>query len=376
MSKKILSVVLAIALVASCFAVSAFALGGLGFEELDENGVTLEGYTQSWELGVPVDNGDGTWSVDVTLDANYTVGPIQFKVTNTDNANVVLDGFTANGDVVPENWMVDEVYSNETGIVALIPQPEVDAVDAIDCTGGVVIGTLTYTVAGTASATIAIDPDRKTATNPGGSLIAARMSDGNVVTGTAIVGQDVLSVGPDRVIGAAPSTPPTLQVIDGTNGVIDTSRTNLDEEFEGTTCDGYLYGVSPIDDGETIDGVFEVIGDGTMNIIDSPLEFGTDCGTGTMVQVLDLDGAVVAEYVLIVFGDVNGDGEATVDDASDIELHDGYMYGDNGRMVSYQIFAADLNMDEEATIDDAADVELHDGYMYGDTGRLPSNIYA
>jgi hypothetical protein len=36
MSKKLLSVVLALALVFSCFAVSAFAIGGLGYENDDD----------------------------------------------------------------------------------------------------------------------------------------------------------------------------------------------------------------------------------------------------------------------------------------------------------------------------------------------------
>ena len=61
-TRKLLSVVLALAMLVSVFAVSANAYG---YE--DENAA----YTQTWDLSEPVDNGDGTYSVDVLLKTNY-----------------------------------------------------------------------------------------------------------------------------------------------------------------------------------------------------------------------------------------------------------------------------------------------------------------
>ncbi len=361
MSKKILSVVLALALVCSCFAVSAFAMGGMGYEDADAT------YTQAWELGTPVDNGNGIWTVDVKLTANYSVGAIQFTVENTNNAGAVLSAVAA-GSAIPETWEADVAFSKTTGKVMINANPSTDAVYAFDASAGVVVATLTYTVADGETATINIKNDPKTATTPGGTLIAARMSDGNVVTGTAIVGQTVTSVGSSQNLGAVASVPPVLQVIDGAAGVIYTEypAPNLNEE-EGTTCDGYIFGWDSEGD-HSVDEIFEVVGDGTMNIVAN--DEGHECASGTMVQVLDLEGTVVAEYVVIIFGDVNGDSYADSNDASAIELHEGYEFGDSGQLPTYLQFAADVNLDGAADSNDASVVELHEGYEFGDNGRL------
>ncbi len=361
MSKKVLSVALALCLVFSCFAVSAFAIGGTDYED---EGAT---YTQAWELATPVqDATDSTkWTVDVKLTADYSVGAIQFTVENTNNEGAVLTGVAA-GSAIPAEWIADVNFLNETGKVIINANPTSDAVYAFDASAGVVVATLTYTVAENATATINIKNDPKTATTPGGTLIAARMSDGNVVTGTAIVGQTVTSVGNSQNLGAKKTTPPTLQAIAGTIGVVDTSRTDLNSN-EGTTCDGYIYGLEPFNY-ETVDAVFEVVGDGTMNIVAN--DYGSEAGTGTMVQVLDLDGNVVAEYVLVVFGDVDGDGEVTVLDASEVELHAGYVYPDNYGMsrfnYDYQAFAACVDGCGDASTLDASEIELSAGFIYPD----------
>jgi hypothetical protein len=91
-----------------------------------------------------------------------------------------------------------------------------------------------------------------------------------------------------------------------------------------------------------------------------------------MVQVLDLNGEVVAEYVLIIFGDVDGDAEVTGYDASAMELHEAYMLEtETTRFLAYQAFAGDVDCDGEATGYDASAAELHEAYMLEtDTTRL------
>lgn len=360
MSKKILSVVLALALVLTTFAVSAFAVGGTGFE--DDNTKT-----QTWALSDPRDNGNGTYDVDVILTANYVVGTISFQVTNPDAEDGKLVGAELTSVKKGAALTYDaNIQKNKTsGLVAIIPEPGNEDEKGVDLTNGGVIATLTFTLKAE-SAEIAIKNDPKTKTNQGGNLIAVRLDDENLTTATWIYGQTVVSVGSTKTLGAAAAADPELAVIDGTIGVIDDSKTEYGVDYNA--CDGYIYGIEP-ESGESIDAVFEVIGDGEMEVI--PNEAGSDCGTGTLVNVLDLDGNVVATYVLIIFGDIDGDGQITSFDGSDAIDHDGYAYGENLRIEAPEvIFAGDIDVDGDITAFDGSDFIDHDGYAYGETMRI------
>ena len=359
MSKKLLSVFVALMMVVSMFAIVANAAG---YED-DE---TAAEYTQDWALSEPVDNGDGTWTVDVLLTTNYGTGPIQFVLTNTDTSVAAIKSVTL-GDAIPESYNATVSVSKAKGKVMIIADTTgTGTITAEEIDG--VIATVVYNYAGEGSAEIAIDDNAKSATNVAGTLIAARMSDGDLVTGDPITGQTV-TVGDSVIIGGAAEAP-TLAVIDGTAGVIDTTRQDMYCDMDGfgtgdATFTGYIYGVEP-EYAETVDAIFEVAGDGELEIIAN--DAGSEAGTGTIVNVLDGNGDVVESYVLVIFGDVNGDGMVDAVDAGDVEFHDGWAYeaSSNGMRfeLAYQAFAADVNCDGMADAVDAGDIEFHDGYAY------------
>ena len=356
--RKLLSVLVALMMVVSMFAIVANAAG---YED-DE---TAAEYTQDWALSEPVDNGDGTWTVDVLLTTNYGTGPIQFVLTNTDTSVAAIKSVTL-GDAIPESYNATVSVSKAKGKVMIIADTAgTGTITAEEIDG--VIATVVYNYAGEGSAEIAIDDNAKSATNVAGTLIAARMSDGDLVTGDPITGQTV-TVGDSVIIGGGEA--PTLAVIDGKAGVIDTSRQDMycDESEAGTgdaTFTGYIYGVEP-EYSESIDAVFEVVGDGYMSIVAN--DAGSEAGTGTVVEVYDNSDNLVASYVLVIFGDVNGDGMVDAVDAGDVEFHDGWAYeaSSNGMRfeLAYQAFAADVNCDGMADAVDAGDIEFHDGYAY------------
>lgn len=383
MSKKLLSVVLALSLVLSVFAVGAFAIGGIGYESAEDAAT----YTQAWSLGEPVKNGDN-YTVDVMLNANYGVGAIQFQVIkNVSAGTLTLESIAVNASVIPDNWLADAFVEDSTGEAVIIPNPSDDAVDAVNLTGGKVIATLTYAASADVAATLKINvADAKSATNPDGTLIAARMSDGNVVTGKALVGQTVSQDTNTVTIGASTSEGPTLVAKAGVGGVVDKTRTALAMVDDGSYtpieggCTGYIYGVDPVVGAEigtpntTIEEVFEISGDGSMEIVPSAL--ASESGTGTMVNVKNTDGIVVETYCLIVFGDVNGDGAADGIDTGIMEAHDAYVYGIDletgedtlglyGRMNPYQEFAADQDISGACDGVDAGTFEQHDAYVFG-----------
>lgn len=360
-TRKLLSVVIALMMVVSMFAMTANAAY---YYESEEDAAT---YTQTWALSEPVDNGDGTYTVDVSLTTNYGTGPIQFVLTNSDTSVAAIQSVTL-GDAIPASYNATLSVSKAKGKVMIIADTAGTATITAEEINGV-IATVVYTYAGSGSATIAIEDDAKSATNVGGSLIAARMGDGDVVTGYPITGQTV-DAGNSVVIGGSAAQAPTLAVIDGTIGVIDTTRQDMycDESGFGmgdATFTGYIYGVEP-EYMETIDAVFEVVGDGYMSIVAN--DAGSEAGTGTIVEVYNNNDELVETYVLVIFGDVNGDGFVDAVDAGDIEFHDAWMYeaSSNGMRFeyAYQSFAADVNCDYSSDAVDAGDIELHDAYMY------------
>lgn len=363
-TRKILSLLVAVVMVFGVFSVCALAAGNDVKADSDTT------HTQEWALSEPQKNSDGSWSVDVTLKTNYPTGAIQFVVTNADG-NATLKSATL-GAAVPAAYNATISKNATKGKVMITPQTSNVSVLAGEAVNGV-IATLTYTVADGKQATIAIANSPKIVDNVDGTLLAAYCKD--LVSSDMLIGQTVTSTGVSRTLGE--SAKPELVVKEGTNGVIDTTRTALVTEDESTyTVDGLLYGVETskdVDDGtnnvdQTIADVFEVK-NGTMNIVKN--DANSSCGTGTKVQVLDKSGNVVATYVLVIFGDINGDGRINSIDANFAELHDIGYYpdgddGDGEITDTVKLFAADVNADGRVNPTDSNMMSLSDIGYYPD----------
>ncbi|MCL2509227.1 MAG: InlB B-repeat-containing protein, partial [Oscillospiraceae bacterium] len=89
-----------------------------------------------------------------------------------------------------------------------------------------------------------------------------------------------------------------------------------------------------------------VIGDATVEVIPSS---GNREGTGTKVIVRDGSGTIIDEYTVIVFGDINRDGNA---DGQDAVLLNYYLSGLNINLDMYQMAAADVDGDGDVDWDD------------------------
>lgn len=295
MSKKILSVVLALVFVVSTFAVSAFAVGDIA---LDPEASTK---TQTWALGEP--SKDAPYTVDVSLTANYKVGAIQFKVANADE-NALLKGVALNAAVFGEDWADNyDVDFTEDGLVLIVPTPGNASKQGPDLTGGKKIVTLTYELAeGASSAKIGIANDPKNADNIGGSLIAVRMSDDSLTTGTLYYGQTVTSVGETRTLGSAAAADPVLKgahegIIINVGQTCGGAYAGTIYGFTGTRWASKAYLNNQL-----------VVENGTM----TPVANATGkWGTGATVEVYNLNGEKVATYAVVIFGDIDGNGQIT-----------------------------------------------------------------
>ena len=328
MSKKVLSVMLAIMLVLSTFAVTAFAAGS-GFEVEDETeGVILS--TQVWSLSKEATKvSDSVYKVDVALTTDYVTGAISFRVDAANGAT--LTAVEINKAVITYDF---DLAFNANGLVAIVPQPGTEAEEGIKVDG--VIATLTYTLAGEGD-TLTLVNDAKTETNPGGDLIAVRLSDKNLSTGTMIYGQRVVDANGNDIeaneviasvnIGAVAAAP----VLKGVNtGFVDTNRKYVYGVPAGSNANNYF----------TVEnGSFEMSGN----------------GTGATLTVKDTAGNAVDTYTLVIFGDTTGDGTIAAADATLIVNHAAKLQTLTGAIA----FAADTTADGTIAAGDATLVVNH-----------------
>lgn len=306
MSKKILSIVLALTFALSCFAVSAFAIGELGYEDEDST------YYQKWSLSEAVEDASGNWYVEVSLEADYKVGAMQFELEFS-SADITIADVVA-GDGLTDDYNADIAFdtTGSSNIVAIIPNPIEDADEAIDASAGIVVCTVYFTVADGASGTVQIVDDAKSKTNPGGTLFAARMSDGILATGASIIGQDTTIETPERNIGAVSLPADLVKKASAEAGiVIDTTHT-----FGGAYT-GVVFGFTQAANNtfmntNYLNNNLEASNGGSLAF--SRSIGATGYGTGTVITVKNADGTVAATYVVVIFGDVDGNGLINTND--------------------------------------------------------------
>lgn len=341
MSKKVLSVMLAIMLVLSTFAVTAFAAGSAFEVEDKDEGVILS--TQVWSLSKEATKvSDSVYKVDVALTTDYVTGAISFRVDAANGAT--LTDVEINESVITYAY---DLAFNANGLVAIVPQPATEAEEGIEVDG--VIATLTYTLAGEGD-TLTLVNDAKTETNPGGDLIAVRLSDNNLSTGTMIYGQRVVDENNDDIeadaviasvnIGAVAAAP----VLKGVNtGFVDTDRK-------------YVYGVPVGNDANN----YFTVENGSFEI--------TGSFTGAVLTVKDLAGNAVDTYTLVIFGDVNGDGVVAAGDSTVVLNH----VSTAAPLTGAYLFAADVNADNVIAAGDSTVILNH----VSTAAPLAANVWA
>ena len=306
MSKKVLSIVLALALALSCFAVSAFAIGEIAYEDEDST------YTQKWSLSEAQEAADGRWYVDVTLDTNYLVGPMQFAF-DISSADIVIDDVVG-GAILNEDFGADIAFDStgKTNIVAIIPNPYEDATAALDFSGGAVVCTVYFSVADGASGTVQIKNDAKSKTNPGGTLFAARMTDGVLASGTSVVGQITTIESDARNIGAVSLPADLVKKAAAEAGILIDKAHTFGGAYTGVVYGFTQAAANTFMNTNYLNNNLEASNGGSLAFSRSIGKSGY--GTGTVITVKNADGSVAATYVVVIFGDVDGNGLTNVTD--------------------------------------------------------------
>ena len=289
-SKKIISLILAVAMVIGVFAISAFAAAPAATITLSADNAQVE-------------SGD-TITITVTASAteDFYVGPFGIPVEYDSTLVTFVSATVAN--VFGASTTDYAVNSATAGKVAIAGWPTNAGTPVAPNLNGanVVLATLTFTATADGEAVFAIADDQKTTANPTGLFYMGSFDGSNPKTAALTeMGQTLTAVSTTVTIGSA--EPELILTATGeANGVIiDTHKT-----FGGAYA-GVVYGFP-----QATNTTFRTINYITTNLTttagaitaaDLARTIGTaGYGTGTTITV----GSKV--YVIVIFGDSNGDG--------------------------------------------------------------------
>ncbi len=335
-SKKIICLVLAIAI-----AISVLTTALIVTANAKETTVNIS--VDKTELA----NGESA-TVSVSVKSNYPIATMSIPVfydkelVDVGNAVATLTNYSfSNAIVDSESVDIDKIYANTNidsgkfGFVLVNYIGEAGA-ELPDNVNDVVLTFEITAKAGISGTAVlkTVEKSAKTEENIEGMLYFGAPVTGKIINEIPENVENVdLSTASANVV--IKNEAPKLVSVDGTSGVVDDTNK-------------YIYGISA---GSNINDLFKVK-NGKINLVAN--ENGVTNGTGAKVQVLDGGNQVVDTYTVIIFGDVNGDGEVTMADADTVTI------ASLGTMIEDTIcnMAADVNGDIQITMADSIAVEL------------------
>lgn len=344
-AKKAISLIVSVVMLLGVLAVGVFANDNTG---VAENGtIALSFDKASYSAG-------DTVKVTVKLTTDYYAATVSVPVQYDSSAVKFVSGTTAStlfgaGDAT-KTVVNDAAAGGKTYVyVGVLPQAAGGAV--AQKANGVVLSTLIFTASKAISDTAAafgVLNDQKTMTNLGGKLYVGSYKTSDVTSTVYTTGQKLTF----PVMKAAAAADPELILTEEGNGAV--IRTNLCTGSGDYA--GCVFGIDTINGANIEDyvttkaGSIEVVANDQGNMT-----------TGATILLKDDSGKVVATYVFIYFGDVNGDGAVDSADAAAVELHDQFVELLDEDTAPY--YAAEVNGDSAIDSADAGAIELHDQFV-------------
>lgn len=346
-AKKAISLIVSVVMLLGVLAVGVFANDNTG---VAENGtIALSFDKASYSAG-------DTVKVTVKLTTDYYAATVSVPVQYDSSAVKFVSGTTAStlfgaGDAT-KTVVNDAAAGGKTYVyVGVLPQAAGGAV--AQKANGVVLSTLTFTASKAISDTAAafgVLNDQKTMTNLGGKLYVGSYKTSDVTSTVYTTGQKLTF----PVMKAAAAADPELILTETGKDYGTVIRTNLCTGSGDYA--GCVFGIDTINGGNIEDyvttkaGSIEVVANDQGNMT-----------TGATILLKDDSGKVVATYVFIYFGDVNGDGAVAGTDAVAVELHDAWIETIDEDTAAY--YAADVNGDGAVDGTDAVAIEAHDAWL-------------
>lgn len=344
-AKKAISLIVSVVMLLGVLAVGVFANDNIG---VAENGtIALSFDKASYNAG-------DTVKVTVKLTTDYYAATVSVPVQYDSSAVKFVSGTTAStlfgaGDAT-KTVVNDAAAGGKTYVyVGVLPQAGSGAV--AQKANGVVLSTLTFTASKAISDTAAafgVLNDQKTMTNLGGNLYVGSYKTSDVASTAYTTGQKLTF----PVMKAAAAADPELILTEEGNGaVIRTDLCTGSGDYAG--C---VFGIDTLN-GENIED-FVTTKAGSIEVVAND---NGEFSTGATILLKDAAGEVVATYVFIYFGDVNGDGAVDSADAAVIRFHDEYVALIDEDTAT--LYASEINGDGAIDSADAAAIEFHDQYI-------------
>lgn len=342
-SKKILSLALALVMALSMLTIGVFAA------------VTTPTATFTvTSSATEVANGD---EITITVTANATedfyAGPMSLPI----EYDASLFEYVANSATVSDIYgagVTKSVVKSDSGKLTVALTPTTSGTVTAPNLNGANLAVLTFklkAIGTTGSSTIAIADDQKTASNISGKFYCGSFDGSNPMTDELTeIGQTLNRVG-TTVAYAAAGTPELILTEEDNGAVIRTDLCTGSGEFAG--C---VFGIDTLNGENIEDFVTTIVG--SIEVVENA---DGNMSTGSTILLKDTAGEVVATYVFIYFGDVNGDGAVDGSDAGDVEAHDAWLVTIEEDTAAY--YSADVNGDGSVDGSDAGDIEAHDAWL-------------
>lgn len=339
-AKKVLSLVLAVVMVAATFAFSASAATQNATFTVSVDKATV---SQGEVITVTVNLTTGYYAGPTNVPVYYNPAVFEFVAGSVAGANIF--GATAT-DVQSHNDAATGCLK-----VAFIPNTADGTAAAKLLNGTLFTFQLKAIADGTSDIGLKAE-DQKTATNIGGTLYCGAYTSSAIDNNPATVGQTFAITNTSATVGSAEK--PTLAVKDtaAVTPVIDTVN-----KFGYT---GSVYGIDTLGsvtlDGELAENLTTTLGDEYLRI--TVPESGVET-TGTIIEVLDTDLTTVLEtYVFVYFGDIDADGMISSTDSFFAEYYEGAAEGID---YAYQLLAGDVDGDGMLSSTDGFFFEYFEG---------------
>ena len=342
-AKKVLSLVLAVVMVAATFAFSASAAN----EKNATFTVSVDQATVS--LGEEI-------TVTVNLTTNYYAGPTNVPVYYNHAVFEFVAG-SVNGAKIFGETATDVQSHNDTATgclkVAFIPNTA-DGTAAAKLLDGTLFTFKLRAIADGTSDIYLKAEDQKTATNIGGTLYCGAYKSSAIDNNPATVGQTFVINKTSATVGATAAPELQLSETGAANGAV------IDRVSTCATGNGFVYGINT-DTGESIADYLTTPA-GSIRVTENASGV---MSTGATIELLAADGSTVLEtYYFVFFGDVNCDGFVDGFDVTAIDAVASYMdFSFAGADGSVEGMAADVNGDTFIDGFDVTDVDAVASYM-------------